>query len=86
MKYFILDGKNGLFIPNQVYSMFKKHPHWNWSNVPQWACSSVDNGPEDPQYWEAWDAITLMVCIKEQDYSYYLYQDNSNGDVWIRTI
>lgn len=98
MKHFVLDARNGQYIPQQVYSMFKDNPFWDWSKVSKEAVASVDNGPEDEYYWESWEEILNNVTIKldsytsfqegvtrQDDHTYFLTQDE-DGNVWIKSV
>jgi hypothetical protein len=85
MKHFVLDGRNGRFIPQQTFSMYKDHPAWDWSKVHPSDISSLDNGPEDKPYWEAWQSVLDHVSVSMGDFTFFVTQDEE-GNVWLKTV
>ena len=51
-----------------------------WEGISEWAMTTLLSGPDNPNYWEAWNSVTDNASLKTDcGKTYYLYQD---GDLW----
>lgn len=84
---FVLDGRNGRYIPQQIWNTQKNNPFWDWSGVDLEDQRSVENGPDDPHYWVAWENILDNVVVNSVDgkEKFSPFQ-NSEGDVFLTKI
>lgn len=73
---YVLNSANGVFIPQQTWNMYKDNPHWDWSELSTDDQRSLENGPEDEFYWEAWENALALVRVKDDSGRiYYLLHD-----------
>ena len=81
----LLSDSLGHYIPRNfcrdfhlIYSNADTQP--GWKNVGEWERETCLAGPDDSDYWEAWDSILQNAYHIDSDgHEWTLYQD---GDVW----
>lgn len=71
----LLDESRGIYIPLAFVLNFD----WRAWNVSQEDLDTISNGPEDPEYWEAWDNVLRTAKFEQDGKTFYLEQD---GDLF----
>lgn len=67
----------GVYVPQEFVERFNLA---DWSIDPEsWAANTCAEGPDNHDYWEAWEEILRKAEYKEDGHVWRLYQD---GDLW----
>lgn len=76
----IADSHHGIYTPKLVVDGELSNTTWDWSGVDKEDIKSIQNGPDDDWYWDAWANVIDNVSITGLDGTkYFLYQ---NDDLW----
>lgn len=76
----IADSHHGIYIPKLVVSSNLNYPNWDFSEVDKEDINDVLSGPENENYWDAWNNIESNVKIfDDEGIEYFLV---SNDDLW----
>lgn len=73
----LLSDARGQYIPRDFVECFNLA---DWGIDPEsWAAITCAEGPDNHDYWEAWDEILNKAEYREGEHVWRLYQD---GDLW----
>lgn len=71
----LLDGSVGIYLPREFAKRFG-----NWQGIDPEDLAILHEGPDHPDYWEAWDAVLSSASYTDdQGKTWTLYQD---GDLF----
>lgn len=72
----LISDAHGIFIPQAFAENFAKA----WSNVGKDDLKILKEGPNHPEYWDAWrDVLDYSFLIDTEGRNWYMWQD---GDLW----
>ena len=73
----LCDSHHGVYIPQLMVGRLVSA---GWQGVPDWCLTVLSVGPDDDEYWMAWDYVLTHATYTDADGSvWYLWQD---GDLW----
>lgn len=73
----LLSDARGQYIPRDFIANFDIT---QWGIDPEsWAANTCAAGPDEDEYWDAWDEILRKAEYKEGEHVWRLHQD---GDLW----
>ena len=73
----LLSSARGQYIPRDFVANFDMA---EWSIDPEsWAANTCAEGPDNHDYWDAWDEILNKAEYREGEYVWRLHHD---GDLW----
>lgn len=71
----IIDSSRGIYIPQAFAEQFE-----GWHGIDPDDLAILLEGPDHPDYWEAWDAVLSSASYADDDgHTWTLYQD---GDLF----
>jgi hypothetical protein len=81
-----IDGANGIYVPKRFVNVTITNAI---ENVTEETLTTLENGPGDDNYWDAWETVLDTAMIRETffdptkpDVFYFLHQSD-DGDVWL---
>jgi|SRR5690606_27013311 len=72
-----INSAHGVYIP-QVFAEIVNRELVSGVNDYDW--KTINDGPDNEWYWEAWDNVLNNATIKHDDVDYQLYED---GDLFL---
>lgn len=79
----LVDSCHGQYMPQRFainYDLENKFDSdGKWYGSDAFDLSTIEDGPDNPDYWEAWDNILSSTNFKQDGYTWHLHQD---GDLW----
>ena len=72
----LVSDANGVYVP-QVFA--ENYDLSLWSGIDQEDLETINQGPDNEYYWEAWNNILNSATYSHEGNQYHLHQD---GDLW----
>ena len=74
----------GIYGPQEFIQRYSKSLKGDGYNSLNEDIAILEEGPEHPEYWDAWDEITTNCrVVDENGKEYYIHHD---GDIWLIPI
>lgn len=81
----LIDSNRGIYVPQtfgtnfSIAQTFRTNFYTSWEGITEDDRQTLQNGPDDEFYWEAWDQVLNNAKWTCNGYTWRLHQD---GDVW----
>lgn len=71
-----VDSHHGVYAPQEFVNRFRR-----WiEDVDPADLDTVQRGPDDPDYWQAWEAVALNATVRLDGHRWFIWED---GDIWL---
>jgi len=72
----ILEDNRGIYLPQAFSQLYHSTTNGKWSGVKKADLIILESGPDNEDYWEAWETVLNNAKFTDKDGVWTLHQDN----------